>query len=208
MASKKKGFKDKRFRSLATALGFYGLSLISLDSGYVDDWISGDCGGKERWDIKTLADDASEDIDLTRSEFTDIRTIAAIKPGFNPRLKAEKDRHPLEEKLFTITCRIKEVLKQDDEDLHLVLSDGTRTMVGEIVFPCCPDVKNGDHAALFKRAFQQFDPFRAGHAWEDHTWQVTGVAFVDYKHGGKKGQKGMLANCIELHPIVDIHPID
>ena len=196
-------FQDPRFKTILAMLAFYGVTGLTLDSTFVDKWIRGDCGGKERWVVKTLTDQESHDIDLKKSTTTTIAKIADMDVPFNPK-QAKDDRQDMEKQLLTITCKIDRVIKEDDEDLHLVMHDGDESMVGEIVFPCCPDVIDAHRRKLFERPFKQFHPFRQGQAFKDHTWQVTGVVFVDFPHG----QTGMLPNCIELHPIVDIHPID
>ena len=77
-------------------------------------------------------------------------------------------------------------------------------MVGEIVCPFCVEASNSGRKELFMNVFKSFDPFRAKRAYKKHRWKVTGVAFVDFSHG----QTGMLPNCVELHPIVDIIPLD
>ena len=196
-------FQDPRFKTIAAMLAFYGVTGLTLDSTFIDKWIRGDCGGQERWVVKTLTDPESHEIDLKHSKPSSIAKIAGTKVPLNP-MQVKDDRQDMEKQLLTITCKIDAVNKEDDEDLHLVLHDGGETMVGEIVFPCCPDVIDGHRRALLEKPFKQFGPFRANQEFKKHTWEVTGVVFVDFAHG----QTGMLPNCIELHPIVDIHPID
>lgn len=197
-------FKDPRFKTIAAMLAFYGVTGVTLDSTFIQNWIKGDCGGEERWEVKRLTDAKNHEVDLTKSTKSSIAEIAALTVPFSAT-QVDNDRQQMETRLLTITCKIDKVIKEDDEDLHLVLrSEGGETMVGEIVFPCCPDLIAKHRRALFEKPFKQFAPFRAGQKFKDHTWQVTGVVFVDFSHG----QSGMLPNCVELHPIIDIHPID
>lgn len=202
MASRKRSFRDKRFRSLAAALAFYGVGLLTLDGEFTDKWVRGDCGGKERWEVKTLADEASHSMNLKQSYHTTLAELAAMDPGF--RSGRGQVRSPFEKKLYTIECDITHVIKEDDEDLHLVLSDEGEEMVGEIVFPCCPDVEDAGRKELFETPFKQFHPYRARGEYKKYRWLVTGVAFVDFLHG----QKGMLPTGVELHPILDIRRAD
>lgn len=198
----KKKITRSLYKHMAAALAFYGLALGTVDSGFIGDWVKGKCGGEERWDVKTLTDTEGRSLNLNSATPTTIADIADLDVDFNP--KHTPERQPMETKLYTIECDIVKVIKEDDEDLHLVLSDDGETMVGEIVCPFCDEAAQSGRKKIYSAVFKFFNPFRKKSAYKQHRWSVTGVAFVDFAHG----QSGMLPNCVELHPIVDIHPLD
>ena len=202
MAARKRRIDRKRYAHMAAALAFYGLTMTTVDSGFIGDWVKGKCGGEERWDIKTLTDQPGRQLNVDMAIPSSIAELAQLAPDFDPR--HTPTRQPMERQLYTIECTIEKVIKEDDEDLHLVLSDGHRTMVGEIVCPFCDEAAQSGRKTLFKNVFSFFNPFRAKKAYKRYRWSVTGVAFEDFSHG----QTGMAPNCVELHPIVDIHPLD
>jgi hypothetical protein len=78
-----------------------------------------------------------------------------------------------------------------DSDRHIVVSDGSRTMVVEIPDPAC--VGNSPWKTLISNARQAF-------TGQTGTVTVRGVGFFDKIHG----QTGIAPNGIELHPVLGI----
>jgi hypothetical protein len=77
-----------------------------------------------------------------------------------------------------------------DGDLHLVISDGTHTMIAEAPAATC-----NTGATTYRR--NQMKNARAA-AKVCNTAQLTGVAFFDFFHH----QTGVAPNEIELHPLL------
>jgi len=77
-----------------------------------------------------------------------------------------------------------------DGDLHLVLSDGTRTMIAESPSPSCVSGATPTRRRQMARARRRVQLCAKA--------RVSGVAFFDFKHG----QTGVAPNAIELHPVL------
>jgi hypothetical protein len=99
-------------------------------------------------------------------------------------------RLPFERHVFRVTAAVTLVRPEADQDLHLVLSDGTRTMIAE-----APAVSCTGRATIIAR--RQMAKARAAVRLCSKA-TVTGVAFFDFDHG----QTGLARNAIELHPIL------
>lgn len=82
------------------------------------------------------------------------------------------------------------IIGEDDGDLHLVISDGTYTMIAETPVSDC-----NKEATDFRR--KQMKEARAAVRLCDSA-QLTGVAFFDFFHH----QTGVAPNEIELHPLL------
>jgi len=138
--------------------------------------------GVERWTVKTLQDRPRL---LTRRDVPIAYLISRKHPSTLP-----DTRLPFERRVFRVTAAVTLERPEDDGDLHLVLSDGTRTMIAESPSPSCIS------GATLTRRRQM--------AWARRRVQlctkarVTGVAFFDFKHG----QTGVAPNAIELHPVL------
>ena len=138
--------------------------------------------GAERWNVKTLAD---------RPALQTVRraTIARLAAVPAPRT-LPATRLPFEHHVFGVNAAVVLVRPESDSDLHVVLSDGRRTMIAEATAPACaPRAAAVRHLQIGRvRQLVRVCP-RA---------TVTGVAFFDFPHG----QTGMAPNAIELHPIL------
>jgi hypothetical protein len=99
-------------------------------------------------------------------------------------------RLPFERHIFTVVARVVLIRHESDDDFHVVLSDGRRTMIAESPAPTCDSqafpVRQAQMAAA-RRALRLCSRAR-----------VTGVASFDFDHG----QTGVAPNAIELHPIL------
>jgi hypothetical protein len=143
---------------------------------------SGSACGVERWTVKTLQD---------RSTPLPVRavTIAYLvsRPAPHP---LPVTRLPFEHHVFRVTAAVTLDRPEADSDLHLVLSDGTHTMIAESPSPSCTT-----GATPLRR--RQMAQARAKVSLCSKAI-VTGVAFFDFKHG----QTGVAPNAIELHPVL------
>jgi hypothetical protein len=138
--------------------------------------------GTERWTVKTLQD---------RPALIPARTTTiAYLTSRTPPASLPDTRLPFERHIFTVTAAVVLIRHEADDDFHVVLSDGRRTMITEAPAPTC------DTRAYPKRQAQMADARRALRPCSRA--RVTGVAFFDFDHG----QTGVAANAIELHPIL------
>ena len=87
---------------------------------------------------------------------------------------------------------------ETDSDFHLVVSDGTRTMIVEIPDPNCVGA-GSPFAAQIQAARTAFLAKHTPGSWQtaNDTISVVGVGFFEFPHG----QTGVAANAIELHPV-------
>jgi hypothetical protein len=99
-------------------------------------------------------------------------------------------RLPFERSVFRVTAAVTLVRSEDDGDLHLVLSDGKRTMIAESPSAGCTNKATPTRRRQMARARTAVRVCAKA--------SITGVAFFDFKHG----QTGVAPNAIELHPIL------
>jgi hypothetical protein len=161
--------------------------------------------GVERWSIKTGSDSASGGVSLLPT-LTTIGQLVSIAPpspfpsSGTPRVSgAETTAFALKD-VRLVFARL-----EDDSDYHLVLSDGTNTMITEVPYPKC--VSGGPWGCLISRARAAVEAnigvsnlmLDMGH---DHNVivSVVGVGFWDPEHG----QFGVAPNNLELHAILAI----
>lgn len=182
--------------SLLYVLLFAGSATETIGGSDSDDR----CGGVERWEVKVMADEEAEDIDETPIE----TTIAELHK-INTKLKAnkyqeDKPRMEIEKQVFTIKhCFISKVLRENDNDLHLVIEDGEkRTIIAEIPDTRCSQAKNSPWVEFFRDSRATMMKHRNN--YRHFMFTVTGVLFVDKSHG----QTGRAPNNVELHPILEI----
>ena len=110
-----------------------------------------------------------------------------VEPSIRPGLPGA--RAPFEFNVFKVTAKVTQAIAEDDRDLHLVLSDGTHTMIAEAPDAAC---NTGARAYRRKQMLVAHDAVKICNAL------VTGVAFFDFFHH----QTGVAPNEIELHPIL------
>lgn len=157
-----------------------------------------ECGGVERWNVKTLQDDISvidfKPLTATVNGLTHLKTI---------RTKSSTARMDIEKNVYSVTCIIKDFFKEADGDIHIVLQDLKRpniTMIAEIPDPTCSKVSSSKYNSQFVKTRAYFQSF--GNDIKGQQVTITGVSFVDIKHG--KPQRGVAPNNIELHPVIDL----
>ena len=138
--------------------------------------------GVERWKVKTLQDRPKLNAAKTA---TIAQLIAEPKPSPLPGTRA-----PFEFNVFKVTATVTKVIPEDDGDLHVVISDGTHTMIAE-----APTAECNTGATAYRR--NQMKAARVAVRLCDKAL-LTGVAFFDFFHH----QTGVAPNEIELHPLL------
>ena len=158
------------------------------------------CGGEERWDVKVVIDPNADMARKTFEEATiaDLLKIDTKKP--ENKYGENKPRMEIETHLYKIRhCFITDVLREDDNDLHLVIEDGRGNhMIAEIPDPKCPDAKKSDRTGDFEQVRNTMLQF--SNNYRHFMFAITGYLFVDKKHG----QTGRAPNNVELHPIIEL----
>jgi hypothetical protein len=177
--------------------GFGGPLTCTTPGNFKQNW-SGQCG-VERWSVKTGTDTGASGLSLL-PQLTTIAELSSLTmptnlPSSSRVAPAEKTIYALKD-VKLIFARL-----ETDSDYHLVVSDGTRTMITEIPYPgSC--TTGSTWQCEISRARAQIDSrlvlaLNQGHV-ENIVVSVIGVGFWDPEHG----QYGVAANNIELHPVL------
>jgi hypothetical protein len=138
--------------------------------------------GAERWTVKTLQDRPRL---LRGKRVTFAYLVSRPAPARLPTT-----RRPFERHIFSVTAAVTHVDPQVDEDLHVILSDGQRTMITEAPAVGCTKGATAVRRRQMAQARLKVEVCAKA--------VVTGVAFWDWNHG----QPGVAPNAIELHPIL------
>jgi hypothetical protein len=163
------------------------------------------CGGKERWSIKVLADADASKVDFTHQK----TTVSDLVNMTTMKVNKKTPRQDIEKKTYEVVCKIKKYKTEyEDADIHIVLVDPEHpsvTMIAEIPDPKCGKASHSGHAKTYTDVRKQLKDITASKkkGWgfvEDGLYKVVGVAFVDFPHG----QIGKAKNNIELHPVLSI----
>ncbi|HEY2030813.1 MAG TPA: hypothetical protein VGH20_16565 [Myxococcales bacterium] len=164
---------------------------------------TGTCG-VERWAVKTGTDAAASQVNLTPKSTTiaSLRAIAAPSTLGTTSTRFTTAGSP-EIQVFRLTnVTLTEYKIETDSDYHLVLSDGTNTMIAEIPDPAC--VPSGPWVSSVKTARAAFDAkfpsVTSSFKVANVVATVTGAGFFDLLHG----QTGVAPNGIELHAVLGI----
>lgn len=151
--------------------------------------------GKERWGIKTLNDPLAPKID-TNYLHVFIKTLSKLPSP--TRLYYNTGRTHQEMKTFTIVCIVKEAIKEEDGDYHLIVvdtADQNSTMIVEVINPHYG-------SAMYYKSFTEVREallfYKRKKILIGKMFTITGVAFFDLPHN----QKGAAQNYIELHPVL------
>ena len=156
----------------------------------------GKCG-TERWSIKTGTDSQSGAVGLSPQPNT-IATLAGL-PAAGGGSSRES---PTETTLWELKDVTLSMIKlESDSDYHMVLSDGSHTLIAEIPYPTCtggsPWTCYITHARSIVDARYSVS---TSPQYPSQTVTVRGVGFFDFIHG----QTGVAPNGIELHPVLQI----
>src|SRR2546425_2349441 len=156
--------------------------------------------GVERWSVKTGTD---PDAGLVNTSVVTPTSVAALDSLPKPvSLPANNRIQPTETTVFSITATLTVFKLEADSDYHLVLSDGSNTMIVEIPSPACVGSASPFLSAItstrsnFDTTYTATTSFKTANA----PVTVTGVGFFDFL----PGQTGVAPNGIELHPLLDI----
>ncbi|HKC67145.1 MAG TPA: T9SS type A sorting domain-containing protein [Bacteroidia bacterium] len=159
------------------------------------------CGGTERWSEKVLVDAAVNTINFTPLA-TNVNALVNIT---TPTPSSTMPRQAgVEDKTYTFTCSVTVKKAETDNDYHLVLSDGTHTLIGEIPDPVCSAAATSNYVSQYTAARNFVDTYIGSGSYSSVNIppvQVYGVAFVDPPHG----QTGAAPNNLEIHPILKIN---
>lgn len=114
-------------------------------------------------------------------------------------------RCDVEKQVYTIkNVKISKIIKEDDDDLHLVLQDNDGNyLIAEIPYCECDSAKISGLSKNYKETRNTVLNFKS--KLKSQRFNVTGVAFIDLQH--PTPQNGVSPNNIELHPVLNIEPI-
>lgn len=160
--------------------------------------------GTERWPVKTLSDSDAASVNFSSVQTTVPQLRSLPAPGALPQSSRVA---PTELTTYSITALVKEFKLEDDQDIHLVItdpSDPSQTMIVE--FPDaskCSGAVGSAHATDMIAARQALtaafgQPSSSHFTTISGMATITGVAFFDFQHG----QTGVAPNAIELHPVL------
>jgi hypothetical protein len=156
----------------------------------------GSCGS-ERWNIKTGTDSGAASISLVPQPNTIAALVALPAAG-----GGSSREHPTETTVWELKNVVLTELKSESvSDYHLVISDGTHTMIAEIPYMGC--ATGSAWSCFISRARSEVDArfnVSGSPQYPSQTITLRGVGFFDYAHG----QNGVAPNAIELHPILEI----
>ena len=181
--------------------------------------------GQERWPVKMVQDTHKKYFyvgkkvssgELVPAVTTTVAKLSrepwpfTWKPNQKPELWSYKLRHGTAEfTIWQITTTIIEKRNEDDDDYHLVLKSGKKTMIGEIPSDECIEDSPAPFKAMIKQARADLDAYLdlpGNHASNMNARvRLTGIGFFDRVHGGIGQVK---KNGIELHPIIKIEFLD
>ncbi len=156
----------------------------------------GSCG-TERWSIKTGTDSQAASLSLVPQPTTIAALVALTAAGGGTSRTAPTETTVFELKDVTLT----EIKLESDSDYHLVISDGTKSMIAEIPYPSC--ATTSAWACWISRARSEVDArynVSSSPQYPATTVTIRGVGFFDYYHG----QTGVAPNAIEIHPILEL----
>jgi len=163
--------------------------------------------GAERWDIKTLSDKDTIDIDffkITKSTVQEQQQLIAPHKKTN-RLESEKQ-------VYSIDCFVVAYKKElNDKDIHLIIKDinTAETMVVEIPNYACIEIQKTSRAEAFRNLEQWFinnigrPTTKIKYVKKQILITIIGVGFFDFIHG----QTGGARNGREIHPVLSIKKI-
>ena len=158
--------------------------------------------GSERWAVKTLTDPAASRIAFAKVKPTEVEAMRHLKVPF--RLKATSARRlGAERTVYRFTAHLMSMKREDDSDIHLVVSDPKLggSMIVEFPAAFCdagaaPALRARMTKARSNLAKACGGVPKSSFVQLSGTATITGVGFFDLLHG----QAGVAPNGIELHP--------
>jgi hypothetical protein len=158
--------------------------------------VPGSCG-TERWNIKTGTDTQAHNLSLVPKPNTIAALVALPAAGGGTSRESPTETTVWELKNVTLT----ELKLESDRDYHLVISDGSKTMIAEIPHPSC--TTGSPWSCFMSRARAELEArytITTSPQYPAATITLRGVGFFDYAHG----QNGVAPNAIELHPVLEL----
>ncbi len=129
---------------------------------------------------------------------TTIATLVALPPNGGGSSRSS----PTETTLWELKDVTMSMIKlETDSDYHIVVSDGSNTMIVEIPYPGCD--QGSAWSCFIQNARSTVDAkfsVSSSPQYPAQTVTVRGVGFFDSNHG----QTGVAPNAIELHPVLQI----
>jgi hypothetical protein len=176
--------------------------------------------GAERWDVKVARDKhikyffKNQDIDS--GEIINAIPVTIAKLLQEPWPFAQYKKSPkwsyyqraaaAEYRIWEVTARFIKKKNEDDEDYHLILKSGQKTLVAEIPSPNCLDETPEPFKTLITQARSEFDDWFANQSGStfNQKVRVTGLGMFD----ALAHAEGTAPNGIELHPVIKIEFLD
>jgi hypothetical protein len=188
---------------IGAATQFYSCDWRHSNSGEEDEILTIQQGvtcGVERWSVKTGTDADIGSVNLSPQDTTIAALTSIARPSSLPPNNRASPAERQAWRLRDITLTIYKL--ETDSDYHLVLSDGSRTMITEIPHPDCvggsspflPGIQAA--RATFDSRYTPTTSFQTANV----TASLVGVGFFDFFHG----QTGVAANGIELHAVLGV----
>jgi hypothetical protein len=158
--------------------------------------------GVERWSVKTLTDRGARSVSV-RVKATTIRGLRRRHP---PAHLGSSRIAPVETQTFRVQAALQKMKIEEDDDIHLVVSQpGSPKLTMIVEFPAYACTRGADKSARKKMRIARSRIVRAcGTPSRSHFTDlsgkatITGVGFFDIIHG----QTGVAPNGIELHPVL------
>ena len=150
--------------------------------------------------MKTGTDADVAKINLASTTTTSIAFLDGLTQPAS--LPANNRVAPTETTVFQLQATLVEYKLETDSDFHLVLSDGTHTMIAEIPDPSCVGAGSPLLTGITKARNEFTARFTPTGSFQTANVPVTitGVGFFDFLHG----QTGVAPNGIELHAVLDV----
>lgn len=199
--------RRERWLAAGTSAAFV-LSLgLTIPAGFAERIAPGtrashDCGGHERWRVKTLTDARADEVNFTPKRTT-IDALRA-KPVPVPIRASTPRLDGVETTTYRVRATLVDARLVEDEDFHLVIRDRHRAHTMIVEFPdvrCQPAARSIKKEAM-RRAREALiracGTIPTSFVHLKGTATITGVGFFDKKHG----QRGLAPNGIELHPVL------
>jgi hypothetical protein len=161
--------------------------------------------GTERWDVKTLTDKDTVNINFGKKVKTTVAKQARLKKPVHP-IGEDLSRLASETTYYSLDCWLIEYKKEDDKDIHIVLKDLScdSTIVAEIPSHLCEEIVHTSHYLKIKKLNEWFEA-KIGKPTSKFKIPPTplkvhieGIGYFDKIHG----QRGMAANGREIHPVL------
>lgn len=153
--------------------------------------------GTERWAVKTATDQYT----LRGGKFPElVTTIDWLVEQPVQKVGENRRASPIEVSTLVVrNVRLIYYKKEDDQDYHLVITDGVHTMVVEAANPDC--AQGSLFQGLIAGVYTQLTHLRIGKPKiVDQEVSIKGLGLFDKVHG----QHGVAQNGIEIHPILAI----